>query len=171
MKTTFSNSSESCLHWNRFDTLLLLCLFFTWRKRKAVIKHLVSIQSREVVEIHVKKRSVCEEEHMCCERPTETDLCGLSSFPKCLCLGTSLRFSPNVPLFQQWNYTVVQVPYFIRFCRIFTQPKQKQKSTLYFPGKKQANLIWNFFISFTWLFLNTCNVHMQYLCFEHLLWD
>lgn len=149
MKTTFGNSIESCLHWNRCDCfLLLLCLFFfIWRKRKTVIRHLVSIQSREVVEIHVRKGSVCEDEHTCCEWPTETDLCCLSSFPKWLCLGSGLRFSPNIPLFQQWNYTVVQQPYFIRFCRIVTQPKQKQKSTLYFPGNKQANLIWNFLIS------------------------
>jgi len=52
-----------------------------------VIKHLVSIQSREVLEIRVRKGSVSEGEHTSCEQPAETGLCRLGSFPKWLRLG------------------------------------------------------------------------------------
>lgn len=145
MKTTFSNSIESCLHWNCFDHYFLLLWLFNKKEKKSSDK--ISSEYSEVVEIHAKKGSMCEDERTCCEQPTETGLCRLSSFPKWLSLGTGPRFSPNVPLFEQWNYTVGQILYFIRFFRIVTQAKQKQKSTLYFPGKKQANLIWDILIS------------------------
>lgn len=148
MKTTVSNSVEPYLHWKRFARfLLLLWPFFRMKKRKAVMKHPVHIQSRAAVETPVKKGSVCEAEHACCERVRKQLIGALAAFPNDHVwesawgsLQTSPCFSSEVTpwaSYLTWVGPAWQRP----------SPNRDKNLPCVFPGRNQGSRIWNLLIS------------------------
>lgn len=108
-----------------------------------MIKHQVSFQSREVIEIHVKNGNVCQHERMCCEQPVKQDCITSAAFPNDCAWGTSQWSYPNVPLLQQGKCAMVQITLLRETLRVtYISPKGNKIYLIFSWGKKKIIILY-----------------------------